>query len=251
MGDIEAFYDQLAEDYPLIYADWGASVKEQATALNVVMRNHTSGAVTTVLDAACGIGTQAIGLAELGYRVTASDISQASLDKAAGETQRRGLKITYLKSDMRHVDQQVGGGFDVVLACDNALPHLLSETDILQALTAFHRSLRPGGLAVISARDYAGLPREGHIIHPRHVHMDGKRKQILFDVWDFDGEFYDLTLYVVDDPGEGPPITRALHGGRYYCIRLDRLQSLMESAGFHEVKQLDQAYFQPLLVGHR
>ncbi len=251
MADLEGFYDQLAEDYPLIYQDWEASLRRQAQQLDAVLRGSGAGTGSTVLDAACGIGTQAIGLAELGYQVTASDISQASIDRAAEESGRRGLEITYLRCDMRSVDEWAGGGFDAVIACDNAVPHLLTEADILQAMAAFHRSLRPGGTAVISIRDYSGMPRQGQLINPRRVHQDGDHKLILFDVWDIDGDHYDLTLYVVNDPGEGAPTTRAIRGGRYFCIGLDRLEGLMREAGFEGVRRLDDAYFQPLILGVR
>ncbi len=35
-----------------------------------------------ILDCACGIGTQAIGLASMGYQVTASDISDGELSES-------------------------------------------------------------------------------------------------------------------------------------------------------------------------
>jgi hypothetical protein len=63
----EAFYDDLALDYHLIFADWEASIARQAEALAPLL-----GAAETVLDAACGIGTQALGLARAGFAVTAS-----------------------------------------------------------------------------------------------------------------------------------------------------------------------------------
>jgi SAM-dependent methyltransferase len=249
MADIEAFYDQLADVYPFIYQDWETSLKRQAAALDTVLREHADGKIETVLDAACGIGTQTIGLAELGYELTGADISQAALDRAVEESLRRGLDVSYHKCDMRRIDDHAGDRFDAVIACDNALPHLLSEGDISEALRAFHGCLRPGGLAVISMRDYAGMPNAGQQINPRQVHVDGNRKLILFDVWAFEGEFYDLTLYLLDDPGQGSPSVRAVRGARYYCIGLGRVQSLMSDAGFREVIRLDQAYFQPIVIG--
>jgi glycine/sarcosine N-methyltransferase len=59
----------------------------------------TSGAV---LDASCGIGTQAIGLGRL--LVTATDISPASVDRCAREAAARGLDVTTAVADMRVLD---------------------------------------------------------------------------------------------------------------------------------------------------
>ena len=47
-----------------------------------------------VLDCACGIGTQSIGLAQQGFQVTATDISAAAITRARTESQRRGLLHT-------------------------------------------------------------------------------------------------------------------------------------------------------------
>lgn len=61
------FYDQLTPSYHLIYPDWNASIEWQAAALDDIIQEFWPAGVTTILDAACGIGTQAIGLAQRGY----------------------------------------------------------------------------------------------------------------------------------------------------------------------------------------
>jgi hypothetical protein len=48
-----------------------------------------------------------------------------------------------------------------VIACDSAVPHLLSDADILLAFEQFHRCTRPGGVCVISVGDYAAMEPGG------------------------------------------------------------------------------------------
>ncbi|HSD81583.1 MAG TPA: methyltransferase domain-containing protein [Solirubrobacteraceae bacterium] len=43
-----------------------------------------------MLDASCGIGTQAIGLARAGFTVTATDISPVSVERCAREAAAAG-----------------------------------------------------------------------------------------------------------------------------------------------------------------
>jgi len=74
-----AFYDALTPFYHLIYPDWHASIARQAQALDSIIRSAGGSKLRTVLDAACGIGTQSLGLAALGYEVTASDLSPAAV----------------------------------------------------------------------------------------------------------------------------------------------------------------------------
>ena len=60
---IESFYDDLAPYYHLIFADWDQGIAWQASILGPIIEHATGKASPHVLDCACGIGTQALGLA--------------------------------------------------------------------------------------------------------------------------------------------------------------------------------------------
>src|SRR4051812_26544130 len=99
-----AAYDPFAPYYHLVYENWAASVTRQGQALDRIIRDVSGGddrAARTVLDVACGIGTQSLGLAALGYHVTASDLSGASVARAGKEATDRGLTIAFSVADMR------------------------------------------------------------------------------------------------------------------------------------------------------
>jgi hypothetical protein len=40
-----------------------------------------------------------------------------------------------------------------------------------------------------------------------------------------------------------------IRGGRYYCVTLARLETLLREAGFRQVTILRERFYQPLLVG--
>jgi 2-polyprenyl-3-methyl-5-hydroxy-6-metoxy-1,4-benzoquinol methylase len=124
------FYDQLSPFYHLIYPDWERAVQRQAAQLDAVIRELWGEGATTVLDVACGIGAQAIGLAQLGYHVAASDIAALPLERARREAARRGLAIDFGVADLTRLSARRDRAFDVVIACDNAIPHLLSDDQI-------------------------------------------------------------------------------------------------------------------------
>jgi SAM-dependent methyltransferase len=181
----EDFYDALAPFYHLIYPDWEASIARQAAALDEVIRAETGGdAGRTVLDVACGIGTQALGLAALGYDVTASDLSAGAVARLRDEAARRGLAIDAKAADMREVWDAHGRAFDVVLCADNALPHLLTDGEILDALRGFHRCTAPGGICIISIRDYESIDLQTARMHPHGVREEGGARWVLFQVWE-------------------------------------------------------------------
>jgi len=246
---IESFYDQMSPYYKYIFHDWNASVKRQASMLDDVVREYFGEKVETILDAASGIGTQTIGLAQKGYVLTASDISAKEIELARVEASKRSLDITFGVADMRDLQQVHKTRFDLVIACDNAVPHLLSDGEILQAFTQFHQITNDQGGCMVSVRDYDAMEKGGKKLHPRLVHDTPEGKIVMFDCWDFDGDFYDITMYVVEDDGQPVVKTNAIHGGRYYCVPISKLEKLMKDAGFKTVVTLRDRFVQPLLIG--
>jgi SAM-dependent methyltransferase len=247
----EDFYDALAPFYHLIFPDWEASIARQAAALDEVIRAEIGeDAERTVLDVACGIGTQALGLAALGYRVTASDISAGAVSRLREEAARRGVKIDAKVADMRDAWDAHGRTFGVVLCADNALPHLLTDAEILDALGGFHRCTAPGGICLVSIRDYESIDVRAVRMHPYGVREEGGAHWVLFQVWHPRPPLYETSMYVVEDRREGGVRTRVMRA-TYYAIPVPRLMELMREAGFVDVQRLDGAFFQPLVIGRR
>ena len=245
----EASYDELAPFYHLLFPDWDVSMARQAAALDGIIRQKWGAEVRTVLDAACGIGTQALGLAARGYQVTASDLSQAEVERARREAVARGLSIEFSVADMCEAFTAHGRQFDLVIACDNSVPHLLTDDDLRQALEQFYACLRPGGGCLLTVRDYDREERDGVQVKPAtfRVDPDGVRR-LVFQVWEADGPHYDFALYLIEDRGGAEAVTHILRS-RYYAVGTDRLLALMAEAGFADVARLDGLFYQPVLVG--
>ena len=246
----EASYDELAPFYHLLFPDWDASMARQAATLDGIIRQRWGTEVRTILDAACGIGTQALGLAAQGYQVTASDLSQAEVERARREADVRGLSLDFSVADMREVFTAHGRRqFDLVIACDNSVPHLLTDDDLRQALGQFHACLRPGGGCLLTVRDYDREERGSVQVKPAafRVDPDGVRR-LIFQVWEADGPHYDFSLYLIEDRGGAEAVTHILRS-RYYAVGADHLLALMSEAGFGDVARLDGVFYQPVLVG--
>jgi SAM-dependent methyltransferase len=248
---MDDFYDRLAPLYHLIFTDWDASIERQADQISTLIHERWGAGARSVLDVSCGIGTQAIGLALSGFAVTASDLSAGAVGRAEAEAQSRGLEIGFSVADMRSAHDHHGRQFDVVISCDNSIPHLLTDADILTALRQMCACTRPGGGCLITVRDYDREERGTGIVKPYGVREAGGVRYVIFQVWDFDGEVYDLAMYfVADDRSPGPLPTQVMRS-RYYAIGTGRLQDLMRQAGFSSVERIDGCYYQPVLVGSR
>ena len=85
MDIVQDFYDNLAEHYDKLFLDWQAESDSQAVFLSRIFADNGFDNSAKILDCACGIGTQAIGLAALGYNVIGSDISNVELAEAENE----------------------------------------------------------------------------------------------------------------------------------------------------------------------
>ena len=245
-----AFYDELAPYYHLLYGDWDQAIATQGAALATLLKASGVAPGERVLDAACGIGTQTIGLLQRGYEVDASDISAGAIERLKVELSNRSLRANARVDDLRTLAEAASGSMAAVLACDNSMPHLLSDAEILPALRSCYRCVQPGGIVVLSVRDYAAIARKSPDVRPYGLRREGGNRFLAVQVWEWEGDRYDLRLYLTSESPTGVCDTRVLVS-RYYAVPIERLLSLMEEAGFVEVQRRDDVLFQPVLVGRR
>jgi glycine/sarcosine N-methyltransferase len=245
------FYDELADDYHLIFADWDASIAHQARVIQRLLNDH--GLVEgRVLDASCGIGTQAIGLAQAGFDVTATDLSEASVARCAREASVRGLTLHTGVADLRSLDRDLTGRFNAVVSFDNALPHLLDEGDLAAAAGALRRVLLPGGVLLASIRDYdAVLQRRPSGDPPRRFKSENGER-IVFQVWEWHDEVrYTVRHFLMDGSSNGWAVTERRTA--YRALPRAELTAALRQAGFASVdwRTPDQSGFHQPVVAAR
>lgn len=245
------FYNKLAPLYHLVYPDWEKSLESQSAALAAIIRAHWGDSVRTILDVSCGIGTQAIGLARLGYDVTGSDLSPRAIDRAVAEAHLHQVATPFSVCDMRNAFAHHQKQFDLVISCDNSITHLLSDDEIRRALEQICLCTKPGGGCLLTVRDYDKEERGTGIIKPYGVRKSGESRYVVFQVWDFIGDIYDLAMYFVEDDGKSEISRAHVFRARYYAISPNRLLRLLEDAGFTQVERLDEEFYQPVLIGTR
>ncbi|MFH8381284.1 methyltransferase domain-containing protein [Kitasatospora sp. NPDC018058] len=245
------FYDDFADDYHLLYDDWNAALARQGAALDALIRERLGDRPVEVLDCACGIGTQAIGLAGLGHQVTGTDLSPASAARATVEAAARGLHLPTAAADMRGLPFPAGR-FDVVVCADNALPHLLTAEDVRAALGEMRRVLRPGGALLVTTRPYDELRRaQPASTPPQTTERDGRRS-VIFQLWQWhaDGERYDLELFRLL-PDDGGQWQVAVRRSTYWALTQEQLSGFAAEAGLAGIgwaQPADTGFFQPVLI---
>ncbi len=246
-SSVRDFYDALAADYHLVYGDrWDDAVVQQSAVLDGLIRAVRSEAAD-VLDCSCGIGTQAIGLALRGHRVHGTDISERSLERARAEAARLGADVSFGAADFRDL-ATVAKTYDVVISCDNALPHLVEESEIAGALRAMRSKLRPGGTVIVSIRDY---DKERPPPPPPYVLAGPPRRLVVrMHDWDApDSPLYTVRFFFLTDTEDGWAMTH--HAARYRALPRAELEAAVVDAGFEDLawREADETgYHQPIVT---
>lgn len=114
------------------------------------------------LDVGAGEGGDALWLAEQGWSVTASDISQRALDRVAAEAARRGLRVECHHADANALDAFEAGAFDLVSAQYASIPRTPDRRAVRNLLNA----VAPGGALLVVGHDLE--PMRAAIDTPAH-----------------------------------------------------------------------------------
>ena len=248
--DERSFYDDLASSYHLIFEDWDCAIERQGAILSDLLPSPPEAGV--VLDCACGIGTQSLALARVGYTVEGTDLSGPAIERARREAVRRGLEVVFRIDDMCKLATSAVGRYGAVLALDNALPHLDNDKDVRKALCAMRERLRPRGKLLASLRDYTPVLERRPSATTPSLFLDEGRRRIVCQVWDWvDDRRYVLHLYITRHMPDGEWATDHFVG-RYRAITPEEVAVLARQAGFREVKVLqpaDTGYHQPIVTG--
>ncbi|MFN0102724.1 MAG: class I SAM-dependent methyltransferase [Bryobacteraceae bacterium] len=245
------FYDDLAANYHLIFEDWEASMARQAAALAPILERECGPPGTTqVLDCVCGIGTQTLGLAQRGFRMTATDASSSAVARARREAASRALPIEFAVANMLDLGQLPNASFDAVICMDNALCHLDNAEELTQAAAQIRNKLKPGGAFLASIRDYDQIIHQKPVVQGPSFFGSYGRRRIAHQLWDWlDDRRYVLHIYLtVEAAGRWDA-----HHYATTCRTILRAEfdQVLQRVGFTATRWLfpaDTGFYQPIVI---
>ena len=153
------FYDEYAWAYDFIIPPPN---DEQLDFIADAFARRGVGAGSLVLDAGCGAGAYALGLARHGYAVEGVDRSPhlvAEAHRRVEDARVNGalsLTISFEVGDILSLN--AAGRFDGLL-CRGVLNDLLDGRSRDDAFRSFARALRPGGAVVLDVREWEASAR--------------------------------------------------------------------------------------------
>lgn len=115
-----------------------------------------------ILDAACGIGLDAIALHRRGFRVTAVDASPAMVDESRRRVASAGGGVAVHTCAWTELPARFAAdSFDAVLCTGNAIAHLRSGEEMVAVFRGFAGVLAPGGVLILDTHHWELLDRIG------------------------------------------------------------------------------------------
>lgn len=233
-------YDALSEDYDR-FVNWQERLAYELPFLEQVLKSipTPAGRKLNLLDTACGTGMHAIALAQRGYEVAGSDLSPNMIAQARQNAARAGVQVRFERAGFGEQTAVFGEKrFGAVFCLGNSLPHLLSEDDVLRALSDFFNLLRSPGVLLIQNRNFDRvLQTRQREVEPQSF-REGDREWIFIRFYDFlaDGliRFNFLTL----SRQSNQPWEQKGQSSLLRPLIATELDKLLREAGFSSIRLL-------------
>ena len=183
----------------------------------------------TAVDLACGTGSVAIRLAQMGMTVTAVDLSEEMLCVAAQKAEAMENRPTFVCQSLQNL--HLPRGVDLAVCALDSLDYITDPGDCSQAIGKIYKALNPGGCFIFDVNTPEKLRA-----------MDGQvfldENEDTFCVWrgEFDSNTnicsYGMDLF----QRKGNVWQRSFEEHREYAYSEAQLVSYLKNAGFNGIE---------------
>ena len=183
----------------------------------------------TAVDLACGTGSVALILAELGYRVTGVDMSEEMLTVASQRAWEQESQPIFVCQKLQ--DLILPRGVDLAVCALDGLDYIIDPDDCREAIARVYRALNPGGIFIFDVNTPEKLRA-----------MDGQifvdEDDDVFCLWrgEFDEETnicsYGMDLF----QRSGQVWHRSFEEHQEYAYTEEQLRHYLKAAGFTHIR---------------
>jgi len=225
-------YDTLAGVYEFLVPEPLLSPQGSAEAFAPFLDSLPPGA--RVLDCAAGTGLLAVGLALRGLEVVASDASPEMVARTRALAARHGAALSAAACRWQDLDEQGWEPFDAVLCVGNSITHAEGRTARRVALGVMAGLVRPGGLLVLTSRNWERVRAAGPGVEVAEelTVRDGARGLVIHN-WelaeDWDAPHHlDVAVALIGEDGRVTTHTERL---RFWPFRREALEEDLRASG--------------------
>lgn len=193
--------------------------------------------IKSLLDVSIGSGSATLPLAELGVKLSGSDLSEQMLANCRKKAQVKDLPIELKCCDFRNVSSHFDGPFDCVASTGNSLPYV-SNDDVLKVLEQMDSLVKPGCYLYFEIRNWDKILEERKRFFPYAPFFDGDTRVNLTQIWDYndDGSITFNILYVFEKDNKF--LQMEVFEEHYIPIKRDMLLGKLEDMGYQDIQLL-------------
>lgn len=194
-----------------------------------------------VLDVGCATGELSFALTHFGFPTWAFDFDDQMIQIAQKTKQEDSMFPVFEHLDMRLIDERFPESyFDTIICFGNTLVHLLNDNDIRKFIQTAFKILSPEGKLTVQILNYNYILDNGikslPLIDNEHISFERN-----YEYGDESGLIDFNTKLTVKSTGQCIE-----HSVKLNPIRQNKLQELLEEAGFNSIEFFGSFRAEPL-----
>jgi SAM-dependent methyltransferase len=116
------------------------------------------------------------------------------IQKARTNSVTCGVTVEYILGDFMNMSKRFSEGFDLVTCLGDTVAHVRSVQDLKKLFQEVYKSLNPGGLFVIQARNYDFIMKHQARFTPPTGSRNGTEETLFFRLLDFHPKALNLSI---------------------------------------------------------
>lgn len=167
------WYEEFFDDRYLLFCEDAVQAGADAEEIEFIDRALGLEVGSRVINLGCGFGRHSIPLAARKYDVVGVDASQRMLDAGVAIAERLGVRLSWVRRDMREISEI--GSFDACVCLYTAFGYFEDEENT-GVLRGIHSIVRPGGVLLLDVNNPlclgSRLPEERWSEAPRGIRRE-------------------------------------------------------------------------------
>jgi glycine/sarcosine N-methyltransferase len=184
------FFERLSDSFDQLIS-WPTRIGTEGMFFKKLV---TDNKLKSSLDVACSTGFHVIMLRRLGLDASGIDASPKMIQKARTNSVTCGVTVEYILGDFMNMSKRFSEGFDLITCLGDTIAHLRSTQDLKRLFQEVYKSLNPGGLFVIQARNYDFIMKHEARFTPPTGSRNGTEETLFFRLLDFNPKTLNLSI---------------------------------------------------------